>query len=232
MNDADPRLSKIVLAHAVVGTGLNLAASVGSRGARRTAVFFALATGLPAAGELFVTGPLGLLRHRASPRPAGVPLAVLLGWYCVVHGVFVVAERLLEQLPVDEAARRGALPPVAAAVGLGLDLIMDPAGLDAGLWEWNVDGAYATDVEGANGRRGVPLVNFLGWLALVAGVAAAYGRVSGKSSGGRPGGRLPAALLAPYYLAAVAWAVRRRRWRYLVYSLPFPVALGAALRKR
>lgn len=212
---------------------MNLAASARSRGVRRTAAFFALAVGLPAVGELLVTGPLGLLRHRARPRLAGVPVAVLLGWYCAIHGAFTVAERLLDRLPPGEGGRLAALPPVAAAVGTSLDLVLDPAGLDAGLWEWNADGAYAAGVEGSNGRRGVPLVNFLGWLALVAGVAAVYGRAFEAGPGRRPGGgRLPAALLLPYYLAAVAWAVWRRRWRYLIFSVPFPVALCAALRRR
>lgn len=233
MNDASPRLSKIVLAYAVLDAVLNLAVSVRSRGVRRTAAFFALAVGLPAVGELLVTGPLGLLRHRTRPRLAGVSVAVLLGWYCVIHGVFTVAGRILDRIPLGEAGRLAALPPVAAAVGTSLDLILDPAGLDAGLWEWNADGAYAAGVEGSNGRRGVPLVNFLGWLALVAGVAAVYGRAFEGGSGRRSGGgRLSAVLLLPYYLAAVAWAVGRRRWRYLIYSVPFPVVLYAALRRR
>ena len=43
---------------------------------------------------------------------------------------------------------------------------------------------------------------------------------------------IPALLLLPYYLAAVGWAVKWRRFRYLLYSAPFPVALYAALQKR
>jgi uncharacterized membrane protein len=54
------------------------------------------------------------------------------------------------------------VPIIAALVGVVLDLILDPAGLDLGLWEWNVDGAYASEIRGANGRAGVPFVNYLG----------------------------------------------------------------------
>ncbi len=76
----------------------------------------------------------------------------------------------------------------------------------------------------------MPLVNDLGWLALVAGAVLAHGRVFGDDAGeGREAGRLPGLLLVPPYLAA-AWAARRRRFRHLVYSAPFPVALVASLR--
>ncbi len=231
MDDVDSRLSRIILAHAALDAGLNLAASVRARGVRRSVVLLALGAGLPAVGELLATGPLGLLRHRTQPRIADVPVAIVLGWYGVIHGSFTLAERVLSRLPLDEDSKSKALPPLAALVGTTLDLALDPAGLDAGLWEWGGDGTYAPEVEGANGRRGVPLVNFLGWLALVAGAAALYERVYG-SERGPEGGRLPMLLLLPYYLAAVAWAVGRRRPKYLLYSLPFPVALYVGLKKR
>ncbi len=229
MNDADPRTSKMALALTALGVGLNLASSVRTRGVRRSLLLLALGTGLPAAGELLVTGPLGLLRHRTRPRIGGVPVAVVLGWYSAIHGSLTLAERVLSRLPLDEAARGRALPPLAALVGTSLDLALDPAGLDAELWEWNADGAYAPEVEGANGRRGVPLVNYLGWLALVGGASLVYERARGQERD-QESGRLPVLVLLPGYLAAVAWAVRRRRPRYLIYSLPFPVALYAGLR--
>ena len=230
MDDVDPRLSKIILTHAALGAGLNLADSIRTRGVRRAIFLLALGAGLPTMGELLATGPLGLLRHRTQPRLAGVPVAIVLGWYGVIHGSFTLAERALSRLPLDEDSKREALPPLAALVGTSLDLVLDPAGLDAGLWEWTGDGTYATEVEGANGRRGVPLVNFLGWIALVAGAAGAYERAYGRERGPE-GGRLPGLLLLPYYLAAVAWAIKHRRFRYLLYSVPFPAALYAGLKR-
>ena len=228
MCDADPRLSKLVLAHAALGAALNLADAVRSGRPRRAAGLFALSTGLPAAGEVLATGPLRLLRHRTRPRVASVPVAILLGWYCAINGSLTVAEGALGALPLDEDARERLLPLGAALVGTSLDLILDPAGLDAGLWEWSGDGAYASGVVGANGRAGVPLVNYAGWLLLVAGAVSVYGRLFGE----RPAsGRLPALLLLPYYLAAVAWAVRRRGYRYLLYSALFPVAFVLSLKK-
>ena len=230
MRGADPGHSKILLALAALGAGLNLADSARTAGPRRAAGLFALGVGLPAVGEVLAVGPLNLLRHRTRPRVAGVPVAVLLGWYCAIRGSYAVAGRALARLPSSETTRRRALPPAAALVGTSLDLVLDPAGLDAGLWEWRGDGAYAPDVAGANGRRGVPLVNYLGWLALVAGAVHTHGRVFGDDAGeGREAGRLPGLLLVPPYLAAAAWAARRRGFRYLVYSAPFPVALVASL---
>jgi len=230
VDNVDPRLSRIILTHAALGAGLNLADSIRTRGVRRAGVLLALGAGLPALGELLATGPLGLLRHRTRPQVAGVPLAIVLGWYGVIHGSFTLAERVLSRLPLDEHSKRAALPPLAALIGTSLDLVLDPAGLDAGLWEWSREGAYAREVEGANGKGGVPPVNYLGWLAMVGGAASGYGRADGRERGPE-GGRLPALLLLPYYLAAVAWAVRRRRPRYLLYSAPFPVALYAGLKK-
>jgi uncharacterized membrane protein len=164
------------------------------------------------------------------PRIAGVPLAIVLGWYAVIHGSFTLTERVLSRLPLDEDSKSKALPPLAALVGTSLDLVLDPAGLDAGLWEWDRGGTYAAGVEGANGRRGVPLVNYLGWLALVWSATSGYERLYGLE-GRAEGARLPVLLLLPYYLAGVAWAVRRRKPRYLMYSAPFAVALYAGLKR-
>jgi uncharacterized membrane protein len=153
----------------------------------------------------------------------------VLGWYVAIHGSLTLAERVLSRLPLDEATRSRALPPLAALLGTSLDLALDPAGLDAGLWEWSRDGAYAREVEGANGRRGVPLVNYLGWLALVGGASLVYERAC-REERDREGGRLPALLLLPPYLAALARVVRRRSPKYLLYSTPFAVALYAGLK--
>jgi putative membrane protein len=238
VSDVNPGLSRIILACTAPGAGLSLAASIRTRGLRRSVVLLALGAGLPAAGELLATGPLGLLRHRLQPRVAGVPVAIVLGWYAAIHGSLTLAERLVSRLPLDEAARSRAVAPLAALIGTSLDLALDPASLDVGLWEWNADGTYAREVQGPNGRAGVPLVNYLGWFALVGAAASVYGPVCGPERGPGAGrlperlpGRLPGLLLVPPYLAALLWAVGQRRPRYLLYSAPFPVALYAGLKK-
>jgi uncharacterized membrane protein len=230
LNDVGPRLSKLLLVCTALNAGLHFVSSLRTRDLRRSVLFFALGTGLPAAGELLVTGPLGLLRHRVRYRVAGVPLTILLGWYAVIHGSFSVAGRVSGRLHLDERAKRRAVPALAALLGISLDLILDPAGLDSGLWEWNVDGAYAYGTRGANGHGGVPLVNYLGWATLVGGVTYIYGSAHGHEDEELE--PVPALLLLPYYLGAVGWALKKRRFRYLFYSALFPVALYAALQKR
>ena len=230
MNDVGPRLSKLILFCAALNAALHLVASIRARGLRRSALFFVLGTGLPAAGELLATGPLKLLRHRLRHRVAGVPLAILLGWYAAIHGSLAVAKRASQRAYLEEDAQRRTVPALAALVGVSLDLILDPAGLDIGLWEWNADGAYAPEIQGANRRGGVPLVNYLGWLVLVGGVVYVYGLACQDDD--EEGELLPALLLLPYYLAAVGWALKRRRLGYLIYSAPFPLALYEALQKR
>ena len=229
MNDADPKLSKLILAHASLSTVLGFIVSVRERGPRDALTLFVLGVGVPAVGEILATGPLNLLRHRTRPRVAGVPLGILFGWYCAVNGSLTVAERMLTRFPVSENQRRVALPLGAALVGTSLDLVLDPFGLDAGLWEWTGDGSYAADVKGANGRRGVPVLNYGGWILLVSGVVYVYGRFSHEEDSFR-GSRVPALLLLPYYLAAVVWAVRGRKFRYLLYSVGFPISLAASLK--
>jgi uncharacterized membrane protein len=228
LDDVGPRFSKLILFCAALNAGLHLTVSIRTRGLGRSALFFVLGTGLPAVGELLATGPLKLLRHRARYRIAGVPLAILLGWYAVIHGSFVIARRISVGLRRGENRKRVTVPALAALIGVGLDLILDPAGLDVGLWEWNVDGAYAGEMVGPNGRRGVPLVNYLGWISLVGGVTYVYG--PGYEDEAEV--RLPALLLLTYYLAAVGWALKRRKFDYLLLSTPFPVALYAALENR
>ena len=213
----------MVLFCAALSAGLHLAASIRARGLRRSALLFVLATGLPAAAELLATGPLKLLRHRLRYRLAGVPLAILLGWYAAIHGSLVIARRVAERTRPGKDATK-TVPVLAALVGVSFDLILDPAGLDLGLWEWNGEGAYAKGVVGPNGHGGVPLVNYLGWASLVGGATYLYG--SACEDGAEE--RLPALLLLPLYLAAVGWTLKRRNFGYLILSAPFPVALYVA----
>lgn len=222
MDNVDPRVSKLLLSAGLLGAALNLADSTRTRGPLRATAFFVLSTGLPAFGEVPVTGPLKLLRHRTNPRVKGVPLAILLLWYNVICGVHAATERTLTRLPLTAGQRREALPLGTALVAMSLDLILDPFGLDAGLWEWKADGAYAPEVRGTNGRRGVPLLNYLGWLVVVMGVVLGYVRLFPRDG---TGSRLPALLLLPHYLVSAGWTVKKHKPGYLLYSALFPVAL-------
>lgn len=229
MDDVDPKISKALLRIEAASAALNFADSVRTRGLSRSIALFALATGLPAFGEVLVTGPFGLLRHRTKPRIGGVPVAVLLLWYNVICGAYAATDRTLAHPSLGEHQRRELQPLCTALSATSLDLVMDPFGLDIGLWEWKVNGAYATEVEGANGRCGVPVLNYLGWMVVVLGVLLLYKRLSPEDE---PPGRLPILLLLPRYFAAAGWAIRRRRPAYLLYSAFFPLVLYFGLKKK
>jgi uncharacterized membrane protein len=216
-------------------TGLSVAHSLRARGLRRTLLFAGPGLGLPILGEYLAINVLKLLRHRTEPELAGVPVAVALGWYNVGHGTFAMMESTLSRTGLGGGKPGRALSPATALVATSLDLLMDPCGLDLGLWEWCGDGRYAAEVDGPNGKRGVPLVNFAGWLGLTASVTATYQRLDPpgdagvsprRGAAGSPeAGRGAALLLLPYYLPAAAWALRRRRRKYLLYSAAFSAVL-------
>lgn len=229
VDDVDHRVSNLLLFAGALSATLNLADSIRTRGALRATTFFVLATGTAAFGEILITGPFGLLRHRTKPRLKGMPISILLLWYNVICGSHAATERILAGLPLDKRQRREALPLGTALVATSLDLIMDPFGLGEGLWEWKVNGAYASQVVGNNGLSGVPTLNYLGWLIVVMGVLLGYVRVFPE--GESPGSRLPVLLLAPIYLASAVWAAKKQKPAFLLYSAPFALALCFSLKK-
>ncbi len=226
------RLSRVVTAHSVVVAGLSVAHSLRTRGLRRTLLFAAPGIAIPILGELLAVKGLKLLRHHARPQAGGVPLAIALGWYNVGYGTFAVVESIMETADPDEGEKSWALVPATALAATSLDLLLDPYGLDLGLWEWSGDGRYAAEVRGPNDNRGVPLLNYAGWICLITGVTLAHRRLDpGRNApNAAAAGRGAALLLLSYYLPAAAWALRRRRPKYLIYSAPFALALWLALR--
>ena len=240
MGGLDPWLSKVITAHALVVTGLNVAHSLRVRGVRRTLLFAVLGIAIPVLGEHLAVNALKMLRHHVRPQVGGVPLAIALAWYNVGYGTLAVMESVLDGTDPHEGKRSRALAPAASLAATSLDLLLDPAGLDLNLWQWRGDGPYAAEVEGPNGKRGVPLLNFVGWIGLTTSVALAYQRLnpgavgpsrSGAASGPEAG-RRAALLLLSYYLPAAAWATKRRRCKYLLFSAPFLAALWVALKNR
>ena len=237
MGRLDSRVSKAVTAHAFLGSGLSIAHSLRARGLRRTLLFAALGLGIPVLGEHVAVNVLKLLRHHLEPQRRGVPVAIALGWYNVGYGTFAMLESVLDGAG---RSRRGlAMSPASALAATSLDLLVDPCALDLGLWQWTGDGRYAPEIAGPNGKHGVPPANFAGWLALISTVTLAYQRLGDGAGPPHPGaagspeaGRDAALLLLPYYLPAAAWALRGRRWRYLLHSAPFAAALWKALKGR
>ena len=240
MSQLDPRLSKVVTAHSSIVAALNVIHSLRTRGLRRTLLFGALGNAIPILGELLAIHVLKVIRHHIQPQTRGVPLAIALGWYNVGYGTLAALNGAFNDGDKPRATK--SLIPTVALAATSLDLLLDPFGLDVGLWEWSEGGPYAPEVKGPNGKRGIPVLNFAGWIALTSGVMLAYQRLRTRSNatdaaesengGGPSAERSAALLLLSYYLPAAVWALKQGRRKYLLYSAPFATTLCAALKGR
>ena len=242
MSELDPRLSKVITAHSSIVAALNVIHSLRTRGLRRTLLFAALGNAIPVLGELLAVHILRMLRHNARPQVKGVPLTIALGWYNVGYGTLEMMKGAINNATNPQGRESLALASATALAATSFDLLLDPLGLELGLWEWSEDSAYASEVKGPNGKRGIPLLNFAGWLALTTGVTLAYQRLQighnatntpgPEDRGGLEAERGAALLLLSYYLPAALWALKRGRREYLLYSTPFATTLYAALKRR
>jgi len=238
MGNVDPKISKSILVYTLAHTIVNVLWLTRRWGWSNGAQVGAIGVGLPALAEVWFSSIDKILRHRMEPRILGVPLAIPLLLFNVIFGSVAVTEPVLSRLRSDEVQKETLLAPTTALVATSLDLVMDCYGLDEGLWEWNLDGPYAAELEGANGRNGIPLLNYFGWVFLAVVIVLLYQYVtSGKEVANdeqprrKPGvERLAIVMLLPYYLVSAVWAIKKRRPRYLLYSMIFPTALIAALR--
>jgi uncharacterized membrane protein len=238
----DPRLSKAVTAHSMIMAALSVVHSLRTQGLRRTLLFAALGNAVPILGELLAVHVLKVLSHHTRPQFKGVPLAIALGWYNVGYGTLAMMKDSINSSADPQGKESLALAPATALAATNLDLLLDPFGLALGLWEWSEDGPYASELKGPNGKRGVPLLNFAGWLALTTGVTLAFKRLQiggnvvdapdPEDSGGPGAERAAALLLLSYYLPAAVWALKQGRRKYLLYSVPFATTLCAALKGR
>jgi uncharacterized membrane protein len=238
----DPRLSKAVTAHSLIVAALSVVHSLRTRGLRSTLLYGASGSAIPILGELVAVNVLKVLRHHVRPQVGGVPLAIALLWYNVGYGTLAMVKGTINPTDPHKGKESLALAPAVALAATSLDLLLDPLGLDLGLWEWSGDGPYASEVKGPNGKRGVPSLNFAGWIALTTSVTLAYQRLeSGQNAaytsdpgdtGGPVSQRAAALLLLSYYLPAAAWALKREKRKYLLYSAPFATTLWAALKGR
>jgi uncharacterized membrane protein len=225
----------------LIVAALSVIHSLRTRGLRRTLLFAALGNAIPILGELLTVRVLKVLRHRVRPQVKGVPLAIALGWYNVGYGTLAIVNGIIYDAADPHQGRESlALASATALAATSFDLLLDPFGLELGLWEWSEDGPYASKVKGPNCKRGIPLLNFVGWLALTTGVTLAYKHLeTGRNAAdapdpedsGGPGTQCAAALLLlSYYLPAAVWALKRGKRKYLLYSAPFATTLWATLR--
>jgi len=240
VSELDPRVSKAVTAHSLIVAALNVVHSLRTRGLRRTLLFAALGNAIPILGELLAVHILRMLRHHVRSQVKGVPLAIALGWYNVGYGTLAIVKGTINNAANPQGKKSLVLASATALGATSFDLLLDPFGLKLGLWEWSEDGLYASEVKGPNGKCGVPLLNFAGWLALTTGVTLSYQRLQirgnvadapdPEDNDGPGAERAAALLLLSYYLPAAVWALKRGRRQYLLYSAPFATTLWAAIR--
>ena len=236
MSELDPRVSKVVSAHSLNVAALSVIHSVRTWGVRGTLLFVALGNAIPILGELLAVRLLKILRHHARPQVSGMPLAIVLGWYNVGYGTLAVVKGTINYAADPHQGKESlAIARAVALAATTFDLLLDPFGLDLGLRKWSGGGPYASEVKGPNGKRGIPLLNFVGWLALTSGVTLAYQRLesggniaeppNSEEDSGQGSERAAAVLLLSYYLPAALWARKRGKRKYLLYSAPFATML-------
>ncbi len=92
----------------------------------------------------------GWLEHHIGPKLVGVPLYILFGWTGLVYIAFRVA------LLVTDGWIAVA---TAGVIATSYDLLVDHRGVEDGSW------TYSDDFPGPR-YRGVPWLNFVGWLVI------------------------------------------------------------------
>ncbi|WP_084263216.1 carotenoid biosynthesis protein [Actinomadura formosensis] len=167
------RLTSVVVALLAASAAAFLA---GRAGAGRAAGAFGAAVAVGYAAEWIGvrTGfPFGEYSYTSLlwPQPGGVPVIVAVAW----GGMGLAAHAVATVIVPEGGLKRWA---AGAAALTAWDLFLDPQMLRLGLWTWQDAGPY----------RGVPVSNFVGWLAvslLVMGVIdMIVGRAGKAASGG------------------------------------------------
>jgi uncharacterized membrane protein len=153
--------------------GFSLSHAIYTLGVRHALTFLTLATLISLALEAVgvATGAVyGPYHYTDSlgPRLFDVPLAVPLSWFMVIYPSYALANYLADgrvtSKPRPGPARLIGLTALSALTMTAWDLAVDPQMVMYGHWVWRVEGAYF----------GVPVQNFVGWLATTVTIYLAY----------------------------------------------------------
>lgn len=153
--------------------GFSLSHAIYKLGLRHALVFVALAASISLAFEAVgvATGAIYGPYHytdKLGPQAFGVPLIVPVSWFMVIYPSYTLANYLADgcmvSKPRPSPARLIGLTTLSAMLMTAWDLAVDPQMVMYGHWVWHVEGAYF----------GIPVQNFVGWLATTLTVYLAY----------------------------------------------------------
>jgi uncharacterized membrane protein len=160
--------ARLVVLTVALGYAVSVGHAVTTRGARTGAILALVTTGGGFALEALgvATGvPFGQYRYTGAlgARLLGVPLVIPLAWTWMAWPAWLAAGRV--------AGARRSVRVALAAVGLAAwDLFLDPQMVREGYWRW------LHPYPALPGVPGVPVGNYLGWLAVALAMMAALAR--------------------------------------------------------
>jgi uncharacterized membrane protein len=153
--------------------GFSLSHAIYTLGLRHALIFLAFTALISMAFEAagVATGAVYGPYHytdRLGPKLFDVPLAVPMSWFMVVYPSYALANMLVDGHVVSKPhagpGRTIGLAALSALAMTAWDMALDPQMVIAGHWVWHVEGAYF----------GIPVQNFVGWLATTLTVYLAY----------------------------------------------------------
>ncbi|MGQ0538188.1 MAG: carotenoid biosynthesis protein, partial [Gemmatimonadaceae bacterium] len=156
-----------------------------------------------------------------------VPYAIPISWFYMIYSGLVMGTRFLPAR--DDSRTKWIWAAAAACMLTAWDVAMDPAMVATGHWVWREPGAF----------YGMPLSNWIGWLAVGALIARAMITVVPPSefAARTSGARLPVALYALNGVMPVAICMRDGLWGAAALgsaamAAPILLALSADARRR
>ena len=153
--------------------GFSLSHAIYTLGLRHALTFLAITALVSLAFEAVgvATGAVYGPYHytdRLGPQLFDVPLVVPLSWFMVIYPSYALANYLADgrvvSAPKPRLGRLVGLAALSALLMTAWDLLLDPQMVRDGHWVWHVEGAYF----------GVPVQNYVGWLATTLTVYLAY----------------------------------------------------------
>jgi putative membrane protein len=129
-------------------------------GAPDTLTFCLLAGGFPAGMDWLST----FVAHNYSypgQSPLWVFSFIFFGWMGMCGSCLLLAEGLLARAHQDMLTQPRLwwqVPLLTGAIGVVMDLFIDPVAVVAGYWVWHVQGTV---------YYGIPLLNYVGWFVLM-----------------------------------------------------------------